>query len=109
SRWRRLPSLHQLNRRGLETARRLWDWRLSEARRSNRPIRQVLRDDLLVAVARRQPTGRKDMDALRDFGRPHLAAKVPEILDIVAEARRVPDDQLPEHHHRSEEGPGLGM
>ncbi len=55
TRWRRLPGLHQLSRRGLETARRLAEWRIEEARRINRPIRQVLRDDLLVAIAKRAP------------------------------------------------------
>ena len=40
-RWRRLPGLHQLNRRGLEVARRLSDWRNEEvaariARSANR-------------------------------------------------------------------------
>lgn len=108
-RWRRLPSLHPLSRRGLEVARQLWIWRVAEARRSNRPLRQVLRDDLLVAVARRQPTSRKDLDALRDFNRPHLLGKVGEILEVVAEARRVPDADLPEHATRHEEGPGLSM
>src|SRR5215208_2733307 len=55
-RWRRLPGLHQLSRRGLEIARRLAEWRFEEARRSNRPLRQLLRDDLLVAIAKRQPS-----------------------------------------------------
>src|SRR3954466_2403621 len=39
-RWRRLPGLHQLSRRGLEIARRLAEWRFEEARRTNRPLRQ---------------------------------------------------------------------
>src|SRR5258705_179995 len=46
-RWRRLSGLNQLNRRGLEVARRLAEWRQAEARRTNRPLRQLLRDDLL--------------------------------------------------------------
>ena len=54
-RWRRLPGLHQLSRRSLEMARRLAEWREDEARRQNRPLRQVVRDDLLVAIAKRQP------------------------------------------------------
>src|SRR3954452_8123992 len=76
-RWRRLPGLHQLSRRGLEIARRLAEWRHEEARRTNRPLRQVLRDDLLVAIAKRQPSSRRDLEALRDFNRPHLLAKGP--------------------------------
>jgi ribonuclease D len=109
TRWRRLSGLHQLSRRGLEVARRLSDWRYEEARRLNRPIRQVLRDDLLVAIAKRQPSSRHDLEALRDFNRPHLLSKAPEILAAIAKAQAVPADQLPEHAERHEEGPGLTM
>src|SRR5262249_13444855 len=45
-RWRRLPGLNQLGRRGMEMARQLSLWREEEARRQNRPLRQVMRDDL---------------------------------------------------------------
>jgi ribonuclease D len=108
-RWRRLPGLHQLNRRALEVARRLFDWRHDEARRQNRPFRQLLRDDLLVAIARRQPASRHDLEALRDFNRPHLLSKSGEILAAVASAQAVPADELPEPPERHEEGPGLTM
>jgi len=109
SRWRRLSGLHQLSRRGLEAARRLTQWRAEEARRLNRPIRQVLRDDLLVGIAKRQPTTRQELEALRDFNRPQLISKGPEILARIAQARAVPEDELPEHADRHEEGPGLTM
>lgn len=109
SRWRRLPGLHQLSRRGLEAARRLAEWRVEEARRLNRPLRQVIRDDLLVAIAKRQPANRQELEALRDFNRPQLLNKAPEILSRIAQAQAVPADQLPEHAERHEEGPGLTM
>lgn len=108
-RWRRLPGLHHLSRRGLEAARRLYDWRRDDARRSNRPLRQVMRDDLLVAIARRLPTSRKDLEALRDFNRPHLLARSAEILRVLDTARQVPAESLPEHAGRHDEGPGLAM
>jgi ribonuclease D len=108
-RWRRLSGLHMLNRRGLETARRLVDWRLADAKRSNRPLRSVLRDDLLVAIARRQPTSRRDLEALRDFNRPHLLTKANEILGVIAEALETSADQLPEPAERHDDGPGLAM
>ncbi len=108
-RWRRLPSLHQLNRRGLEVARRLAEWRYEEARRSNRPLRQLLRDDLLVAIAKRQPASRRDLEALRDFNRPHLLNKSNEILAVIAAAQLVPPAELPEPPDRHEDGPGLTM
>ncbi len=108
-RWRRLPGLHQLSRRGLEVARRLVEWRFDEAKRTNRPLRQLLRDDLLVAIAKRQPTNRRDLELLRDFNRPHLLSKSGEILATIVEAQAVPPEHLPEPPDRPEEGPGLSM
>ena len=108
-RWRKLPGLHQLNRRGLECARRLADWRYEEARRQNRPIRQVVRDDLLVAIAKRQPATRQELEALRDFNRPHLISKGPEILAAISDALAVPGEELPEHAGRHDDGPGVTM
>jgi ribonuclease D len=108
-RWRRLPGLHQLSRRGLEIARRLAEWRKEEARQLNRPLRQVLRDDLLVAIAKRQPASRRDLEALRDFNRPHLLARSRALLDVVAEANLVPVDDLPEHAGHQDDVPGVAM
>lgn len=109
SRWRKISGLHQLSRRGLEVARRLAEWRVEEAMRQNRPLRQVLRDDLLAGIAKRQPSTRQELEALRDFNRPQLMAKGPEILSRIAEAQKVPAEELPEHQERHEEGPGLTM
>jgi ribonuclease D len=106
-RWRRLPGLHQLSRRSLEMARRLSEWREDEARRQNRPLRQVVRDDLLVAIAKRQPRTRRDLEALRDFNRPALLNRSNEILAVVEQARAVPEAELPELPPRHEEPPGL--
>ena len=108
-RWRRLPGLHHLNRRGLEVARRLSNWRVEDARRANRPLRQVMRDDLLVAIAKRQPANRRDLEALRDFNRPNLLARADTLLALIAEAQAVPPDDLPRPAERHDDGPGLSM
>jgi ribonuclease D len=105
-RWRRLPGLHQLNCRGLEAARRLSDWRENEARRQNRPLRQVMRDDVLLAIAKRQPTSRRDLEALRDFNRPGLLNKSQAILDVIERARAVPEEHLPQPQQRPDDSPG---
>ena len=105
-RWRRLPGLHQLNRRGLETARRLAEWREDEARRQNRPLRQVMRDDLLVAIAKRQPASRRDLEALRDFNRPGLMQQEPGDPRGDRGGPRHPDEPLPEPAQRPDDSPG---
>ena len=108
-RWRKLSGLHLLDRRGLEVARRLYDWRLEDARRANRPLRHVLRDDLLVAIARRKPPHRRDLETLRDFNRPHLLSRAQEILDGLAAGLAVPSDALPEAAGRHDDRPGQSM
>ena len=105
-RWRRLPGLHQLSRRGLEAARRLSHWREDEARKQNRPLRQMLRDDLLVAIAKRLPASRRDLEALRDFNRPSLLSKTQAILAVLDEVRAVPEDRFPEYLQRPDDSPG---
>ena len=106
-RWRRLPGLHQLSRRGLEAARRLSDWREDVARKRNRPLRQIMRDDLLTAIAKRMPRSKRDLEALRDFNRPALLSHGQEILEVLDQARGVVDDALPELPDRHEEPPGV--
>jgi ribonuclease D len=109
NRWRRLPGLHQLNRRGLEAARGLWEWRREEARRANRPLRQVMRDDLLVGIAKRLPSTRHDLEALRDYQRPHLLRLTPQVLKVISDARSAPEADLPPPIERPDEGPNLSM
>ncbi|MBU4400110.1 MAG: ribonuclease D, partial [Planctomycetes bacterium] len=52
-RWRRVSGNAGLDARGLAIVRELYHWRESEAERRDRPARRVLRDDLIVELARR--------------------------------------------------------
>ena len=108
-RWRRVPGLSSLNRRGLEVARRLIAWRREDARRANRPVRQILKDDLLSAIAKRMPATVTDLKALRDFNRQELIARAQEIVNVIAEAQGVSIEDLPEHGDRRDDGPGGSM
>ena len=51
--WRRLKGLGGLGRRELAVAREVFVWREEFAARLNRPPRVLLRDDLIVELARR--------------------------------------------------------
>lgn len=109
SRWMRLSGIHTLNRRSLEIARRLFAWRLETAIATNRPIRQMVRDDLLVGIAKRQPKSRSDLESLRDFNRPNLIKAGGEIMRLIDEAMRVPEDQLPRLPARVDDLSGASM
>ena len=53
--WRKLRGLGSLDRRRLAVVRALYAWREEAASQSNRPTRAIVRDDLLVEIARRNP------------------------------------------------------
>ena len=53
-RWMRVSGISGLSPRGMAIIRELWQWREDEAQRRNTPARRVLRDDLIVEMAKRQ-------------------------------------------------------
>ncbi len=93
--WARISGLHKLNRRQLCIAQELAVWRDKEARDRNRQPRRILRDDLLIDVARRRPKTRKELFATRDMNRPASKNSADDILEAVARAEEVTEDQLP--------------
>ena len=64
-RWRRLKGLGGMDRRRLGVVRELHAWREEKAYEKNRPVRSIVRDDLLVDVARRNPKTEHDLEAMR--------------------------------------------
>ena len=62
---------------GLAIAREVFGWRDGFARRVNRPPRMLLRDDLIVEIARRAPRTLDDLQSLRGLprGEPEAIAR----------------------------------
>jgi ribonuclease D len=90
-RWRKLRGIGSLDRKRLAVVRELFNWRESVAERQNRPARTVLRDDLLVEIARRNPKGERDFALLRGVpSREHAA-----ILTAVRQGRESPQETWP--------------
>jgi len=94
-RWRRLSGSSGMDRKSLALARELWRWREAEAERRNTPARRVLRDDLLVELAKRQTSDPKRIRAVRGFERRNLVRAVPEIAECIARALELPEDEWP--------------
>lgn len=101
--WVRLSGLPRLSRRELATAMSLARWRDSVARIRDRSPRRILRDDLLVDLARRRPTTEQQVLATRDLNRPDYRRLISEILDAVAEAAAIAEDALPRRIPQTEE------
>ena len=94
--WRKVKGIGGLDRRGLAVAREVFGWREQFAERVNRPPRQLLRDDILAEIARRNPTKVEDLSAYR--GMPQK--EIERILEAVRRARELPLDQCPEPEAR---------
>jgi ribonuclease D len=68
-RWRRVSGLGNLSPRSLAIVRELWMWRRAEAERRDIPPRRVLRDDLIVELAKRKSENIESIKAVRGMHR----------------------------------------
>ena len=100
-RWRKLRGLGALDRRRLAVVRALYAWREETAARTNRPARSICRDDLLIEIARRNPTRPRDLQVIRGLPRRDHEA----ILRVVEEARAIPPHEYPALAERDQDPP----
>ena len=94
--WSKLSGFSRLSRRDMATARDLFLWRDEVAERLNRPPRRVLRDDLLIDVAKRHPKSIRELNMVRDMNRRDYQRHAEEIIEVVEKSLAIPNDQLPE-------------
>ncbi len=94
-RWRKVSGASGLPRRGLAIVRELWRWRESEAQRRDCPTRRVLRDDLIVELAKRRSADPDHIRSLRGMERGDLRRCVPQLAEAVERAMAIPDDECP--------------
>ncbi|MCH8830802.1 MAG: HRDC domain-containing protein, partial [Planctomycetes bacterium] len=93
--WVRLPGINRLSPRELGVIRELADWRDQEARRSNRPLRRVLRDDLIVELGKRQPGTMKELMETRDMNRSGYRKFTSQFLQCIERGQEMQKSELP--------------
>jgi ribonuclease D len=98
-RWRKVKGSSQLDRRQLCLLRALHAWRETRAHEANRPVRTVMRDDLLVEISRRHPGRPGDLQMVRGLSKKDIDG----ILATVEAADAIPEDQWPEVLERDSE------
>lgn len=104
-RWRKLKGLGNLNRRELGIVRELFHWREEKAYEKNRPVRAIVRDDLLVEIARRDPRSERDLAVVRGVTRADLS----DIVEVLNRVRKLPVEALPELPTRDDDPPHIGL
>ena len=88
--WRKLKGIGGLRPRELAIVRAVFAWRDQYAARLNRPPRVLLRDELIVEIARRPPSRAEDIHNLRGVPRSEAGA--------IAAAVRAAQSLTPEEH-----------
>ncbi|MBN1910425.1 MAG: HRDC domain-containing protein, partial [Pirellulales bacterium] len=93
--WRRVSGNSGLNPRSLAILRELWRWRDAEAKHHDKPPRRILRDDLMVEVARRKTADPKRIGAVRGMERGDLRRHLPKLAECVRRGMELPDSECP--------------
>lgn len=91
--WRRVSGIGKLGPQSLAIVRELWLWRQQEAQRLNRPPRRLLRDDLLVEIAKRKVDRPDRLMAIRGMQRGALKRRADELADCVRRGLEAPLDR----------------
>ncbi|MHB0955566.1 MAG: ribonuclease D [Pirellulaceae bacterium] len=94
-RWRRVSGISGLSRRQLAILHELWRWRDTQARSRDIPPRQVLRDDLMLELARRASDDEQRIRAVRGMDWRKLQRSIPEIAACIAQGLNLPEEHCP--------------
>jgi len=94
-RWRRVSGLNGLSRRELAIVRELWHWRDAVAEERDMPPRRVLRDDLLVELAKRKSADEQEISMVRGMQRSDLRYILRGLCDAIRRGLETPDDECP--------------
>lgn len=93
--WRRVSGIGKLNPRNLAIVRELWNWRYEEARRRNQPQKRLLRDDLIVELAKRKVASPEKIMAIRGMERSSVKRKADELAECVRRGLEAPVERMP--------------
>ena len=94
--WRSLSGLNSLSRRELAIVRELCYWRDEQARQHNIPVGLLMRDDLVIELARRKTSEPKRISAIRGLQRSDITRQLPYISAAIQRGLDCPEDDLPE-------------
>jgi len=91
----RIRGSRRLDGLGLAVLGRLVTWRDNWAREKNRPTRALMRDDILVEIARRRPHHASELSIMRGFPQARNPVVVEGILAEIRAAEASPPEEWP--------------
>lgn len=100
--WTKLSGVNSLKGSELAIAKELWYWRNREAERRNCPVRRVVRDDLLVELAKRKSSDVNRIRSVRGMDRRDIAPQLQSIADVISESSELPKPRMPFNSNRNQ-------
>lgn len=103
--WLRLSGVRRLRQKQLLVARELYRWRQCIAEEKNLPLRRILRDDLLIDIAKRQPQSESELLRSREMARANFRRHARDIVERVKQALSLPKDEWPKTFKSKDSSP----
>jgi ribonuclease D len=94
--WQRLKGVNRLRGVQLAVLQQLAAWREGQAQKSDRPRRWILKDDILLDLARHMPKDNGGMQRIRGLEEGTIKRSGRALLDAIATGREQPKEQWPE-------------
>lgn len=107
SRWKKVKGLQHLNRQQLSILRELAAWREEEAARRNRPRRWIVGDEVLVDLARLQPSDVDGIQGIRGLNVDQAKRHAGTWLACMEAGRNSPENEWPEMKRRQKPTPAV--
>ncbi|RVU85448.1 ribonuclease D [Leucothrix sargassi] len=101
TRWQKVKGLQNLNRQQLSVLRELAAWREIEAAKRNRPRRWIVSDEILVDLARLQPSDLDGVQAIRGLNPDQAKRNAQTWFDCMTAGREAPESEWPEMKRRT--------
>jgi len=93
--WRKLQGAGRLKGVQLAILQKLAEWREHRAIKSNRPRRWILKDDVLLDLARLAPETTKKMGLIRGLESSTIERFGKTFIELIASGKDIPKDQWP--------------
>jgi ribonuclease D len=110
--WRRLPRTVGLDPRERAVARELAAWRERTAEREDRPVGAVVRDPTIVELAKRQPSGRRELAQIRGVNPDVVRRRGDDLIAAIQRGRAAPPISLDEGERlgtEAQDGPVIAL
>lgn len=93
--WRKVSGISSLRSRELSIVRELYQWRMEIAQDKNIPAKRVLRDDMIVEIARLKSSDPSRIKNLRGLSQRRNSESLEVIAERVGRALDLPEDKMP--------------